>query len=112
MTSHLLAASRYRRWQLVLCGVRTVGYLKKNGASTLDTVSTPNRGTFAFLQAAMGSLEAWRFTSWGVSYSGGKSCMNKYVAIVGAGVLAACTAAAQEVPKFGAYLGYQFVRFG
>src|SRR5262245_1789348 len=38
--------------------------------------------------------------------------MKKCVTIIGAGVLAVWTAAAQqEVPRFGAFLGYEYVRF-
>ncbi len=43
--------------------------------------------------------------------SGGKSRMKKCAAIVGATVLSIWTAAAEEVPKIGTYLGYEYVRF-
>ena len=37
--------------------------------------------------------------------------MKKCIAIIGASILTAWTAAADDLPKAGAYLGYQYVRF-
>ena len=37
--------------------------------------------------------------------------MKKCIAMLGAAVLTVCTAAAQDVPKIGTYLGYEYVRF-
>src|SRR6266850_4023673 len=37
--------------------------------------------------------------------------MKKCIAMLGAAVLTVCTAAAEDVPKIGTYLGYEYVRF-